>query len=141
MRVATSIQNVLDQEIYFRFSKSSWAGGQNINKRETKAELYFNIGNSQYLTSSQKNRLIAMAGNMVHHGENILIMTCQEERLQKANKEKVLAHFKQLLATAMVEPKKRIATNIPTAQREARILQKKHTAKIKLLRKSPQREE
>lgn len=78
---------------------------------------------------------------MVHHGENILIMTCQEERLQKANKEKVIAHFTQLVSAAMVEPKKRIATLVPKAQRESRILDKKYIGKIKSLRKPPQREE
>lgn len=141
MSIATSIQKILDHEVYFRFSKSWGAGGQNINKRETKAELYFNIQTTQYLTPAQQKRLIALAGNMVHHGENILIMTCQEERLQKANKEKVIAHFTQLVSAAMVEPKKRIATLVPKAQRESRILDKKYIGKIKSLRKPPQREE
>jgi len=53
-------------------------------------------------------------------------MTCQEERLQIANKEKVIHHFRQLLNEAMKEPKERISTSIPASEREARILDKKY---------------
>ena len=64
-------------------------------------------------------------------------MTCQEERFQHANKEKVIHHFKQLLHEAMIELKERIPTNIPTSEREARIVDKKFTSKNKQLRQQP----
>jgi protein subunit release factor A len=38
---------------------------------------------------------------MIHHHEWILIMTCQEERFQHANKEKVIHHFRQLLGESL----------------------------------------
>lgn len=53
-------------------------------------------------------------------------MTCQEERFQHANKEKVIHHFKQLLTEAMIESKERIPTKIPNNEREARFLDKKY---------------
>jgi ribosome-associated protein len=68
-------------------------------------------------------------------------MTCQEERLQIANKEKVIHHFRQLLNQAIPEPKKRIATNIPKAEREARIMDKKFDGKTKQLRQKPNLDE
>ncbi len=135
------IQNCIDHEIHFHFSKSGGHGGQNINKRNTKAELYFNIHDSQYLTPEQKQRLIDLAWEMIHHHEGILIMTCQEERYQHANKKKVLHHFNQLLTQACREPKERISTHIPRAEREARIMDKKFTSKTKQLRKNPREEE
>ena len=61
-------------------------------------------------------------------------MTYQEERLQIANKEKVIHHFRQLLEQILPEQKKRVATKIPKKQREARISDKKITSKTKQLR-------
>ena len=68
-------------------------------------------------------------------------MTCQEERYQRANKEKVTHHFVQLLTEACKEPKERISTDIPESEREARILDKKFTSKTKQLRQNPKEEE
>jgi len=141
MDTQNTIENILAREVHFHFSKSGWPGGQNVNKRETKAELYFNIHDSQQLTPEQKQRLIDVAGHMVHHEEWILIMTCREERYQRANKEKVIHHFRQLLTEILVEPKERIATNIPKAEREARIMDKKFTSRTKQLRQQPKGEE
>lgn len=137
MTIQNIIQNILAHEVHFHFSKSGGHGGQNVNKRETKAELYFNVQYSQYLTPEQKARLIQLAGSRIHHEESILIMTCQEERLQIANKEKVIHHFRQLLTEILPEPQKRISTKIPKKEREARILDKKLTGKIKQNRQKP----
>jgi len=135
------IQNILQHEVHFHFSKSGGHGGQNVNKRMTKAELFFNIHDSHYLTPEQKQRLVELWWHQIHHEESILIMTCQEERLQIANKEKVIHHFRQLLNQAIPEPKKRIATNIPKAEREARIMDKKFDGKTKQLRQKPNLDE
>ncbi len=141
MDIQSTIENILAREVHFHFSKSWGPGGQNVNKRETKAELYFNIHDSNSLTFEQKQRLIDIAGHMVHHKEGILIMTCKEERYQNANKEKVIHHFKQVVNEAMTQPKERISTQIPQAEREARIMDKKFTSKTKDSRKKPKIEE
>lgn len=88
---------ILNSEVHFHFSNSGWHGWQNVNKRKTKAELYFNIQDSHHLTPEQKDKLIQIGAHRVHHHSSILIMTCQEERTQWLNKEKVIHHFKQLL--------------------------------------------
>lgn len=131
------IDEILDKEVYFHFAKSGGKWGQNVNKRETKAELYFNIYDSKYLTPGQKQRLIIIWGNSVHHDEHILIMTNQEERYQEANKEKVIHHFRQLLETILPEPKKRVQTKAPARVKETIHEEKKIQAKKKSLRKKP----
>jgi ribosome-associated protein len=69
--------------------------------------------------------LIQLAGNQIHHDEWILIMSCQEERFQWANKEIVTHRFRQLLNEAMIQPKERIKTKVPKQQKEQRIDAKK----------------
>ncbi len=137
MNTQQIIDAILRNEVHFHFSKSGGHGGQNINKRNTKAELFFNVHDSQYLTPEQKQRLIDIAGHHIHHHEGILIMTSQEERLQIANKEKVIHHFRQLLLEAMKEPKQRIPTQIPQKEREARIMDKKFQSRKKQERQKP----
>ena len=63
------IDVILQREVHFHFAKSGGHGGQNVNKRMTKAELYFNIHDSQYLIPEQKQRLIEIAGHQIHHQE------------------------------------------------------------------------
>ena len=93
--------NILDQilknEVHFHFSKSGWHWGQNVNKRMTKAELYFNVWDSHYLDDEQKQKIVDNAWHRIHHHEKILIMTCQEERFHEANKEKVIRHFREFM--------------------------------------------
>ncbi len=141
MDIPAIIDTIIARELHFHFSRSGGHGGQNVNKVATKAELYFNIHDSHFLTDEQKNRVIKLAGHRVHHEETILIMTCQEERFQHANKKKVIHHFRQLLTEAIPEPKQRISTRIPKREREARFLDKQSTSKNKQLRKKPAMEE
>lgn len=137
MNTEQIIEEILQKEVHFHFAKSGGHGGQNVNKRNTKAELFFNVHDSQHLTPEQKQRLIDLAGHHMHHEAGILIMTCQEERFQHANKEKVIHHFRQMLTEAFMEPKERIATNIPKKEREARIMDKKIAGQKKQLRQKP----
>ncbi|MBP7061435.1 aminoacyl-tRNA hydrolase [Patescibacteria group bacterium] len=109
------IQHIIDHEIFFQFSKSGGKGGQNVNKRETKAELYFDLDASTVLSLRQKQRVRTSAHAYIHGTQ--IIMTCQEERYQGANKQKVLTRFCELLTKALPEPIKRIATKVPYSQK------------------------
>lgn len=131
------IENILRYEVVYKFSKSSGSGGQNINKRNTKAELYFNIADSHYLSNDQKTKLIKIAGNMVHHQEDMLVMMCQEERSQYLNKKRLIHYFREILQEALQKETPRIATSIPPQEREIRLSTKKLQSQKKELRKKP----
>jgi protein subunit release factor B len=92
-----TINHILQQELSFHFTHSSGHGGQNINKRKTKAELYFNIDQSHYLSDIQKQHLKQIAANKIHHNSSILILTNQEHRSQHANKQELIKHFTDIL--------------------------------------------
>ena len=64
-------------------------------------------------------------------------MTDQEERLQVANKEKVIHHFRELLNHIMPEPKARVGTQVPAWVEAQRKEAKKYRSEIKKSRALP----
>ena len=106
-----------------------------MNKRKTKAELYFPIDQSQFLTIDQKERLKTIAGHAVHHDSATLMLSCQEERYQYANKMKVSYRFIQLLHQAAQTPQERIPTQPPAYIQHYKKQQKRKHSSQKQLRK------
>ena len=90
------IDRICSHEVSYDHSKSGGHGGQKVNKKETKAELYFDIDKSDYLTDEQKELLARIYHNWVNK-EWVLKMDCHEERYLHANQEKVTKHFHQVL--------------------------------------------
>jgi ribosome-associated protein len=121
-------------EFIFSASRSSGAGGQNVNKVNTKVELRFNIAQSQLLTDSEKLILCDKLSSKLS-GDGDLIIVSQTERSQIKNKEKTIEKFYKLLSAAL-KPKKKRKPTFPTfTSKEKRIETKKANAEKKSLRK------
>ena len=56
LRIKTNLE-IPANEIQWRFSRSSGAGGQNVNKTDSRAEIIFNVYKSKTLTPYQKHRI------------------------------------------------------------------------------------
>ena len=54
LRVNTKLE-IPVHEIHWRFSRSSGAGGQNVNKTDSRVEIIFNVSESKTLTSYNKH--------------------------------------------------------------------------------------
>lgn len=96
----------LHKEIKYRTSRSSGAGGQNVNKVSTKVELLFNVDSSEVLTNSQKEKINKKLGNRINV-EGVLLLQCEETRSQLKNKQIAFTRFAELLKEALKPVKKR----------------------------------
>ena len=136
MKTSALIDQLISNEVSFQSSKSWGKWGQNINKRETKVELLFDILNSPSLTPAQKSKCISLAGNAVSK-DGVLRIVAQEERYQVRNKLLTIARFTELIKKTLTVDKKRIPTRTPSRVKEEIHASKKVISQRQYLRQKP----
>ena len=120
----------LGNEIIFSASRSSGAGGQNVNKVNTKVTLKFDVKNSQYLSDEEKEILLKkLATRLTNDG--VLLLSSQEKRSQLQNKEAVVLKLEKLIAKAFEKKKARKATKPSKGSVQNRITEKKQRSEKK----------
>jgi ribosome-associated protein len=130
------IKEIILSELEYKAVRSSGAGGQNVNKVSSKVVLSFNLDNSKGLTDEEKEWLIAKLKKKLSQ-ENILLLTCEENRSQLKNKETVTKKLFDLLEKSLRKPKVRKETKVPKSVKEKRLSEKKNNAEIKNSRRKP----
>lgn len=129
------ISRGLDKEARFKTSRSSGKGGQNVNKLETRVELWFDIAGSGLLSAEEKERLLRkLAAKLVNGGE--LHVQEQSERTQLRNKELAVRKLYEVLAAALKEQKPRKATKPKKSAVLARLKSKKIASERKERRRN-----
>ena len=124
------------EEIEWRFSRSSGPGGQNVNKRASRAEIIFNLEDSKVLNDYQKAILkINLKNKLVNSS---LSLAVQEHRNQLLNRQLALIKFSSMIKNALNKPLKLRKSTQPTkASQKKRVEFKKKRGELK---KSRQKE-
>jgi ribosome-associated protein len=128
---------IISSELNFKAVRSSGAGGQNVNKVSSKIVLIFDVATSQGLNENEKLLLYTKLKTKISQ-ENLLILTCDEDRSQFKNKKIIIKRFFEMIENALVLPKVRKATKISKGANEKRIQEKKKAGEIKAGRKKPE---
>ena len=123
-------------EIKWRFSRSSGPGGQNVNKIESRVEIFFNLEDSKVLNDYQKAILkINLKNKLV---KNSLCLAVQEHRNQLLNRQLALMKFSSIIKDGLNNPFKiRKSTKPSKASQKKRVDFKKKRGELK---KSRQKE-
>ena len=114
----------LMKELTFQASRSGGAGGQNVNKVNTKITLYFDVENSELLNDIEKEKIKAALKNRLTK-ENVLLLQSDNNRTQLTNKEEAIKRFYQLINEVFIVKKKRRATKPTFASKKRRLEGKK----------------
>lgn len=119
----------------FRQSPSSGPGGQNVNRRHTRAELRVGLLDIRMPVRARK-RLRELGGERMT-ADGVLILVCERTRSARRNQDECLERLKELVRQAMVEPKRRIPTRPSRRSNERRLEAKRRTGQQKRSRGDP----
>ncbi len=122
------------RELSFKTSRSSGAGGQNVNKVETSVTVLWNVLESGFFNDSQKDLIQTKLKNRIN-ADGLLFLTVSESRTQLANKNKAVEKIIDLVNRALIIPKKRFATKPSRNQKQKRLDTKKKLSDKKENRK------
>lgn len=119
-----------ENEISEQSSRSSGAGGQNVNKRSTKSEVRWNVNETTAFSDEKKERIKQVLANRINK-EGDLIVSSQEERSWLQNKERAIERLNDLVQWALETEKERIPTEPTYASKKRRLEAKKRQGEKK----------
>ncbi|MFN0131601.1 MAG: alternative ribosome rescue aminoacyl-tRNA hydrolase ArfB [Phycisphaerales bacterium] len=120
---------VAEEALEFSFSASGGPGGQNVNKRATKAELRVPLA-AISMPADARARLAGLLGRRLSD-EGMAVIIAEEHRSQPRNRAACLERLRELIVRAMVRPKPRRKTRPTRGSKERRLNEKQKRGEIK----------
>lgn len=123
-------------ELEYRASRSGGPGGQHVNTSSTRIEVWWDVAGSPSLDDAQRARLLAALASRLD-GAGRLRLVSSGSRSQLRNKEEVTERLREVVARALVVPKRRKPTKPSRAAKAARLEAKRRRAATKRERRRP----
>ncbi|WP_152189545.1 alternative ribosome rescue aminoacyl-tRNA hydrolase ArfB [Georgenia satyanarayanai] len=135
LRVTSSV-TLREEELQWRFSRSSGPGGQSVNTTDSRAELTVDLAATPALSEHQRARVLeALAGRLV---DGRLTVSASEHRSQLRNREAAAERLAQVLREALAPPPpKRRPTKPSRGAQRRRAESKTRRSQTKALRRRP----
>jgi ribosome-associated protein len=123
-----------ESELRFAYSRSSGPGGQNVNKLNTRVELFFDVAGSTSLGEVQKRQIRGKLANRIDK-DGVLRVVSQRYRTQKGNQIDAVEKFREQIKSALAKKRRRIPTKVPRRVKEKRLKRKNIKSEKKQLRR------
>lgn len=118
-----------DDELGWRFSRSSGPGGQHVNTTDTRVEVSWDLAATTALTDAQ--RALATERLSSRLVGTVLTVASSQYRSQHRNREAARVRLEELVASAIVPPRPRRATRPSRSSQRRRLDEKKRRGDVK----------
>lgn len=122
--------SIPQDELEFTYARSSGAGGQNVNKVNSKAVLRWRPGASRAMSAPVRERFMARFGSRLT-SEGDLVLMSDRHRDQGRNAADCLEKLREMIASVLTPPKKRKPTKPTFGSKMRRLKGKKDHAEKK----------
>ena len=122
-----------DDELNWKFTRSSGPGGQHVNTSDTRVELRWSLDRTTALDDAEKQRVRERLRSRLRDGT--ITVVSSQYRSQHRNRETARARLIDLVEAAMTPAKRRRPTRVSRAADQRRLDAKRRRGDIKRQRR------
>jgi ribosome-associated protein len=119
-----------NDKLSFKYSRSSAPGGQNVNKVNTKATVFFDAVNCGIFSDEEKRQILTRLARRASK-DGVIHVTSQRFRTQRANRAAAVERLQRLLTEALKTTPVRRKTTIPGHIKKKRLEEKRQHSLLK----------